>query len=428
MDFLILALLILLNGFFAMSEIALVTAKRSRLQKLADAGDSAAAVAIKLGAEPTRFLSTVQIGITAIGILNGIAGEAAFAEPFANWIISFDIDPELSHGIATTLVVLSITYLTIVLGELVPKRIGQSSAEPIALLMARPIALLALVSRPFVTLLAFSTETMLRLLNMHKQSDGDLTEDDIHAMLIEGSASGLIEKHEHAMVRKVLSLEDRSVSSLMTPRNDIVWLDCSQALNANLNTILNSSHSRFPVCDGDLQNVLGVVSAKHLLLQQLQGGECDLNSAIQPAVFVPESVTGMEILDQFRHSGVQMVLVVDEYGSVLGLLTLLDVLEALAGEFKTEHEAPEESWAIQRADGSWLLDGQIPIQELKDCLALKTIPEEDKSHYHTLSGMFMLLLGAVPRTGACVDWEGWRLEVVDMDGNRVDKILAAQIV
>jgi putative hemolysin len=427
MDFLILALLILLNGFFAMSEIALVTAKRSRLQKLADAGDSAAAVAIKLGAEPTRFLSTVQIGITAIGILNGIAGEAAFAEPFANWIIRYGVEPELSHGIATTLVVLSITYLTIVLGELVPKRIGQSSAEPIARLMARPIALLALVSRPFVTLLSFSTETMLRVLNMHKQRDGDLTEDDIHAMLIEGSESGLIEKHEHAMVRKVLNLEDRSVSSLMTPRNDIVWLDCSHELDTNLNTILNSSHSRFPVCDGDLQNVLGVVSAKHLLLQQLQGGKCDLKSAVQPAVYVPESVTGMEILDQFRHSGVQMVLVVDEYGSVLGLLTLLDVLEALAGEFKTEHEAPEESWAIQRADGSWLLDGQIPIQELKDCLDLRTIPDEDKSHYHTLSGMLMLLLGAVPRTGACVEWENWRLEVVDMDGNRVDKILAAQI-
>lgn len=426
MDVLILVALILLNGLFAMSEIALVTAKRSRLQKLAEEGDVAAALAIKLGAEPTRFLSTVQIGITAIGILNGIAGEAAFAEPFADWLMTHGLEEDTSSGIATALVVVVITYLTIVLGELVPKRIGQSSAETIARLMAAPIAFLALLSKPFVTLLALSTETVLRLLGKHKSSESDVTEDDIHALLSEGSESGIIEKHEHDMVRKVFQLEDRTVSSLMTPRSDIVWLDTEQPLEVNLERVLASSHSRFPVCKEALHNMLGIVSAKRLLRQCLAGESTDLTENLQPAVFVPESVTGMMVLDQFRDSGVQIVFVVDEYGEILGVVTLQDVLEALAGEFKSRD--PREDWAVQRADGSWLLDGLIPLPELKDRLGLKNAPDEEKGHYNTLSGMMMLLLGDVPRTGAIADWENWRFEIVDMDGNRVDKVLASRHV
>lgn len=424
MDVLILAALILLNGLLAMAEIALVTARRSRLQKLAEEGDAAAALAIKLGTEPTRFLSTVQIGITAIGILNGIAGQAAFADPLADWLMTFGLEPGTSAGLATTFVVVIITYLTIVFGELVPKRIGQSSAETIARLMAGPIALLSLLSRPFVTLLSLSTEAVLGLLGKNRKSDADLTEDDIHAMLVEGSESGLIEKHEHDMVRKVFQLEDRPISSLMTPRGDIVWLDTEQALADNLDKVLASTHSRFPVCREALHNMLGVISAKRLLRQQLQGENTDLTANLQPAVFVPESVTGMNVLDQFRDSGVQIVFVVDEYGEILGLVTLQDVLEALAGEFKSRD--PREGWAVQRADGSWLLDGLIPLPELKDRLALKSAPDEDKGHYNTLSGMMMLLLGDVPSTGATADWESWHLEVVDMDGNRVDKVLATR--
>ncbi len=426
MDVLILVALILLNGLFAMSEIALVTAKRSRLQKLAEEGDSPAALAIKLGAEPTRFLSTVQIGITAIGILNGIAGEAVFAEPLAKWLMTKGLEADTSSWVSTTLVVVIITYLTIVLGELVPKRIGQSNAETIARLMAPPVALLALLSKPFVTLLALSTETVLRLLGMHGNNDSDVTEDDIHALLSEGSESGVIEKHEHDMVRKVFQLEDRPVSSLMTPRSDIVWLDTEQPLEVNLERMLTSTHSRFPVCKEVLHNMLGVVSAKRLLRQCLQGETTDLTANLQPAVFVPESVTGMMVLEQFRDSGVQIVFVVNEYGEILGVVTLQDVLEALAGEFKSRD--PREDWAIQRADGSWLLDGLIPIPELKDRLGLKTAPEEDKGHYNTLSGMMMLLLGDVPRTAAVADWESWRFEIVDMDGNRVDKVLATRHV
>lgn len=425
MDVLILALLILLNGGFAMSEIALVTARRSRLQKLAEAGDSAAATAIKLGSEPTRFLSTVQIGITAIGILNGIAGEAAFADPLALWLDSIGLDdPELAHGIATTLVVICITYLTIVLGELVPKRIGQSHAETIARLMARPVALLALVSRPFVTLLSWSTENILRLLRVREQNNAELTEDDIHAVLSEGTESGIIEKHEHDMVRKVLRLEDRQVSSLMTPRSDIVWLDINDSMTTTIARVAQHAHSAFPVCDGDLQNVLGVTTPRQLLQLDHNKGH-DLRQAMSTALFVPETVTGMDMLAEFRQSGASIALVVDEYGGVVGIVSLLDLLEALTGEFGTTDE--DDRWAVQRDDGSWLLDGMISIPDLKDTLSLRSVPDEDSGHYNTVSGMVMALLGTVPRTGSHVVWEGWRLEVVDMDGNRVDKVLAERL-
>lgn len=425
MDVLILALLILLNGAFAMSEIALVTARRSRLQKLADEGDRAAATAIKLGTEPTRFLSTVQIGITAIGILNGIAGQAAFAEPLSLWFVSVGLDDsELAHGIATSLVVVCITFLTIVLGELVPKRIGQSHAETIARLMARPIALLALVSRPFVTLLSLSTACTLRLLRVREQNNSELTEDDIHAVLSEGTESGIIEKHEHDMVRKVLRLEDRQVSSLMTPRSDIVWLDINAPLATSIACVAQNTHSAFPVCDGDLQNVVGVTTPRQLLQLGHDNGN-DLRQAMSAALFVPETVTGMDMLAQFRQSSASIALVVDEYGGVVGVVSLLDLLEALTGEFGTTDE--DDRWAVQRENGSWLLDGMISIPDLKDTLALRSVPDEDSGHYNTISGMVMALLGTVPRTGAHVVWEGWRLEVVDMDGNRIDKVLAERV-
>lgn len=427
MDFVFLLALILLNGLFAMAEIALVTARRSRLQRLADEGDKPAALAVRLGEDPTRFMSTIQIGITAIGILNGIVGEAAFAAPLAQWMMGFGMEEGLASGLSTTLVVVLITYLTIVLGELVPKRIGQASSEKIARIMAGPIALLATLSRPFVALLTLSTKAVLGLFGKQEVSSADLTEDDIHAMLIEGSESGLIEKHEHDMVRKVFALEDRPIATLMTPRGDIVWLNVEDGLDENLQKVLDANHSRFPVCQGGLHQMLGVISAKRLLRQRMQGEIVDLLTNLQPGVFVPESMTGMKLLDQFRQSGVQIVFVVNEYGDVMGLVTLQDVLEALTGEFHSPRGAENDAWAVQRTDGSWLLDGLIPIPELKEHLGLKGVPEEDKNRYHTLSGMVMWLLGDVPKTGDIAHWEEWSLEVVDMDGNRLDKVLASRV-
>jgi putative hemolysin len=425
MELLLLIVLILLNGLFAMSEIALVTARRARLARLADDGDGASAVAVKLHDDPTRFLSTVQIGITSIGILSGIVGEAVFAAPLAQWMAELGLDAELSMIFATAVVVITITYFSIVVGELVPKRIGQSNPEGIARLVARPMRALAVVTRPFVRLLSFSTDTILRLIGLRQQDAQGVTEEEIHAMIEEGSESGVIEQQERDMVRNVFRLDDRQVGSLMIPRADIVYLNIDLPLDDNLRTVADSDHSRFLVCRGGLHEVLGTVSAKQLFNQSLKVGKVDLQSLLQPAVFVPETLTGMDLLDHFRASGTQMVVVVDEYGEVQGLVTLQDVLEAVTGEFKPRSQ--EDAWAVQRGDGSWLLDGLIPIPELKDRLELKAVPEEDKGRYHTLSGLVMWLLGRLPQTGDHGEWEGWRFEVVDLDGKRVDKVLASRL-
>ena len=425
MDILFLIALVLVNGAFAMSEIALVTARRARLARLAENGDGAAAVAVKLHDEPTRFLSTIQIGITSISILNGIVGEAILAVPLAIELQVLGLDTEASGIAATGLVVVVITYVSIVVGELVPKRIAQFDPEGIARLVARPMHLLALVTRPFERLLTFSTDTILHLMGQRPQEAQRVTEEEIQAMLEEGSEAGVIEREEHDMVRNVFRLDDRQVGSLMIPRADIVYLDVALPLEENLKWVVESEHSRFPVCRGGLHEVLGIVSTKQLLNQTLKGGLGDLGAQLQPAVFVPETLTGMDLLGDFRASDTQMVLVIDEFGEVQGLVTLQDVLEAVTGEFQPRNQ--EDAWAVQREDGSWLLDGLIPVPELKDRLALKTVPEEDKGRYHTLSGLMMWLLGRLPRTADVATWEGWRLEVVDLDGKRVDKVLASRL-
>jgi putative hemolysin len=425
MEILFLLFLIIINGIFAMSEIALITAKRSRLSKLAESGDKSAAAALKLGQEPTTFLSTIQIGITSIGILNGIVGEGALAQPLAVWLESIGMAHDASHIAATAFVVISITYITIVVGELVPKRLGQFNPEGAARLFARPMLMLATIARPFVRLLSASTDTLLRLMGKSPQAMPSVTEEEIHAMLEEGSEAGVIEQQEHDMVRNVFRLDDRQLGSLMVPRADIVYLDITRPLEENILRVTESEHSRFPVCNGGMQSLLGVVNAKQLLSQTLKGGLNDFTSQLQPYVYVPETLTGMELLDHFRTSGTQMVFVVDEYGEVQGLVTLQDMLEAVTGEFVPRNL--EDSWAIEREDGSWLLDGLIPVPELKDKLELLSVPEEDKGLYHTLSGLLMWCLGRMPQTGDVATWENWRLEIVDLDGNRIDKVLASKI-
>ncbi len=425
MEIVLLLALILLNGAFAMSEIALVTARKTRLQKLIDEGDQSAIAAAKLGEDPTRFLSTVQIGITSIGILNGIVGESVFAQPFSVWMVGMGLEETLASYISTGLVVLVITFVSIVLGELVPKRLGQLQPESVARLVARPMALLAIVTKPFVHLLAGTTHLVLRLLGVKIVENASVTEEEIHAMLAEGSSSGVIEHQEHAMVRNVFRLDDRQITSLMVPRSDIAYLDVGHSWEDNLKVIQTAEHSRFPVVNGGLDNILGVVNVKQLFAASVQGHTPDLNTGLQAPAFVPESLTGMELLQNIRSSGVQMAFIVDEYGEVQGIVTLQDIMEAITGEFKTLH--PQDAWAVQRTDGSWLLDGLIPIPELKDRLGLAAVPEEDKERYQTLSGMLMLLLGRIPRAADTVDWEDWRFEIVDMDGNRIDKVLASSL-
>jgi putative hemolysin len=425
MDVAILLALIAINALFAMAEVALLTAKRSKLQRMVDAGDRQAAAALELGEDPNRFLSTVQVGITTIGILNGVVAESALSAPFAVWLESVGVASQTSGWLASTLIVVIITYLSIVLGELVPKRIGQSNPEPIARIVARPMLTLAQIARPLVKLLSGSTQVLLRMVGIRNAGTPVVTEEEIHALLEEGSDAGIIEENERQMVRNVFRLDDRQITSLMVPRSDIICLDLDEPLNENLQRIQGSEHSRFPVCKGGFNEVVGIINAKVLLAQTLRGETPDFKTDLQPAVFVPESLTGMELLEHFKSSGVQMAFVIDEYGEIQGLITLQDLIEAIAGEFKPDDH--EDAWAIQRQDGSWLLDGIIPVPELKDTLGLETVPEEDKGRYNTLSGMLMLLMGCIPTAGEAVEWESWRFEVVDMDGKRIDKVLATPL-
>jgi putative hemolysin len=424
MDVAILLALILLNGAFAMSEIALVAARKTRLQPLAEEGDAGALAALRLHEGPTRFLSTIQIGITSIGILNGIVGEAALAPVLAGWLHARGLEGKFVDYASTAAVVVLITYFSIVLGELVPKRLAQLDPEAVARQVARPMELLARVAQPFVALLAGSTRLVLRALGLKDAQARPVTEEEIHALLVEGSESGAIEEEEHDIVRNVFRLDDRQIGSLMVPRRDVVSLDLDLPWEENAKRIEESGHTRYPVVRGGLRDIVGVISARNLLRRALRGQPPQWESDLQPAVFVPESLTGMELLQNFRASGRQLAFVVDEYGEVLGIVTLRDVLEAITGEFRSGRA--EDQWAVMRDDGTWLVDGLIPIPELKDRLGLDgELPEEER--YHTLSGMLMMLLGRLPQTGDKADWDGWRFEIVDMDGKRIDKVLASAL-
>jgi putative hemolysin len=424
MDLAILFALIILNGVFAMSEIALVAARKARLQPLAEEGDPGAVAALRLHQEPTDFLSTVQIGITSISILNGIVGEAALAPVLVEWLRERGVEGRAVGYASTALVVAVITYFSIVLGELVPKRLGQLDPEAVARRVARPMEWLSRVGRPFVKLLAGSTRIVLRALGVGEAQARPVTEEEIDALLAEGSDAGVIEEEEHDMVRNVFRLDDRQIGSLMVPRRDVVSLDMNLPWEENVKRIEETGHTRYPVVRAGLRDIVGVISARALLKRALHGQAPDWQADLQPPVFVPESLTGMELLQNFRNSGVQLAFVVDEYGEVLGIVTVRDVLEAITGEFRSARA--EDQWAVRRDDGSWLLDGLIPIPELKDRLELKQLPEEER--YHTLSGMLMMLSGRLPQTGDTADWAGWRFEIVDMDGKRIDKVLASREV
>ncbi len=427
MEILFLFALILLNGLFALSEIALVTARKARLQKLADAGDRAAAAAIRLGEDPTRFLSTIQIGITSIGILNGIVGELTLAHPLADWLVRLGVAEEYSLIGATLLVVILITYFTIVVGELVPKRIGQTYPEILARWVAKPINGLAITTQPFVWLLSASTHGLLRLLHLDSHAtDSGVTAEEIHAILAEGTSTGVIESQEHTMVRNVFRLDDRQIASLMVPRGDVVVLDLDHSFDENMARVKQSGYARFPVVQGDMTQLVGLIDVRTWLANALQGAQRELaEQPLQQPLYVPETMSGMELLDHFRRSDEHMAFVIDEYGEIQGIVTVQDLIEAITGEFSSAN--PEDSWAIEREDGSWLLDGHIPIPELKDCLDLKTVPEEARGRYHTLSGMMMLLSGQIPKESDSVHWEGWRFEIVDMDGRTIDKVWASRL-
>lgn len=422
MDFLLIAFLILLNGLFAMSEMALSVSRKARLAAMAEAGDAGAQAAMALMEHPTRFLSTIQVGITSIAILNGIIGEAAFSAELSQWLRAKGMPPRVSEYAATAIVVAIITYVTIVFGELVPKRIGQLYPESVARWAARPMAWLAKAAGPFVKLLSASTQATLKVLAIDTTTPRGMTEEEIAHSLEEGVAAGVVEQHEHQMVRNVFHLDDRALGSMMVPRSEIDWLDASLTVAQALSRLGQSgSHSWYPVCRGSLDDVVGVVSVAGLLAHDVDAAR-PLEPYAVPAMFVPETLTGMELLEQFRTRSARLVFVVDEYGVVQGLITPHDVLEAITGELQPRTHA--EAWATQREDGSWLLDGTMPVAELKARLDIKDLPEEDKGRYNTLAGLLMAVSGHLPATGERIDCAEWVFEVIDLDGKRIDKVLA----
>lgn len=425
MEAVLLIVLILVNGLFAMIEVAVIASRKARLARLAETGDPFARSALSVAEHPTRSLSTIQIGITSIGILNGIVGEAAFARPLGEWAASFGLPPGPSHVVATALVVIIVTYLSIVLGELVPKRLGQIAPESLLRIFAQPLLTLGALNKPFVRLLSASTDLLLKAMGAPRPAAHAVTEEEIHLVLAEGSAAGVIEDSERRIVQNVFGLDERPLASLMVPRSDIVALDVEASPEAVMRQLESADYSRYPVYRGSLDQVVGVVRTRRLLLRLHSTAALDLAEVMEPPLFVPATLTAMALLDQFRASGGQsMAFIVDEYGAVQGLVTVHDIVEAIAGEFSTP--AADESWAVRRADGSWLLDGALAISDLKRHLGFTTLPGDDDARYQTLGGMMLVIFGRIPAAGDSAEWEGWRLEIVDMDGKRIDKVLASR--
>jgi len=425
MELLLIVFLTLLNGVFAMSELALAASRKARLTAMADEGDKGAVASLSLLDNPNQFLSTIQIGITSIGVLNGIVGEAAFSDDLARWFQVLGLSAAVSGVTATALVVTLITFTTIIFGELVPKRIGQLYPEQVSRLVARPMLWLARVAGPFVKLLSGSTAAILKLLRIDTNAARGMTEEEISASLEEGVDAGVIEVHEHRMVQNVFSLDDRPLASLMVPRSEVDWLDASMTVFDSLQKVgrdgAQQAHSWYPVCRGSLDDVIGKISLAHLLELGAQAPGT-LADYVTAAVFVPETLNGMDLLEQFRTKVGRLLLVVDEYGVVQGLLTPHDLLEAITGELQPGIKS--DAWATQRDDGSWLLDGLMPINELKSRLAVDALPAEDRGRYNTLAGLLMAVSGHLPGTGERIVCADWVFEVVDLDGKRIDKVLA----
>ena len=440
MDFLLIVFLTLLNGVFSMSELALASSRKARLNAMAESGDKGSQAALALLDNPTQFLSSVQVGITSIGMLNGIIGEAAFSGGVSVWLQKLGITVGAADISATALVVVAITYVTIVFGELVPKRIGQLYPEVVARLVSRPMMWVAAAAKPFVWLLSFSTHAVLKLLRVDNSAGRAVTEEEIAASLEEGVDAGLIEEHEHQMVQNVFLLDDRLLTSNMLPRASIEWLDASDTVAQAIVKAGTTGHSWYPVCRDGLDDVVGVVNVAKLLASRSQihltppEQATTINPFVDdrieayavPAVFVPETLSGMELLEQFRAKSTRILFVVDEYGVVQGLMTPMDMLEAITGELQTG--AQLDAWAIQREDGSWLIDGVMPVSELKARLDIKELPEEDRGRYNTVAGLLQSVSGRLLKTADWVECAGWRFEVLDLDGKRIDKVLASLVV
>lgn len=424
-EILIILLLTILNGILAMSEISIVSARKTRLQQTANAGDPRARVALDLANSPNLFLSTTQIGITLVGILAGAFGGATIANRLDILLAQLAPLAPYSQAISLALVVVAITYFSLIIGELVPKRLALNNPERIAAAIAAPMHGLARLASPIVRLLSFSTDTVLRLFGIKASPEAPVTDEEIKIMMQQGIKAGTFEEVEQDMVEQVLRLGDRQISALMTPRPNIDWIDLDDPLSVSQQKITRQHHSYYLVCRGSFDNILGVVHVKDLLAQSLGGKPIDFQSILRPPLFVPESMPVFRVLEQFKQTGVHIAIAVDEYGVVQGLMTLNDILQALVGEVPVADE-PVRPEIIRREDGSWLVDGMLPSDQVKELLGTHQLPGEGRTNFQTLGGMIMGYLGRIPLPADHFEWQNWRFEVVDMDGKRVDKVLIAK--
>ena len=421
LDLFIILCLIFINGLFAMSEIAVVSSKRMRLQKLAEEGSKAAAAALKLADEPSRFLSTVQIGITLIGIFNGAFGEASLVSRLSPAIEH--IFGQYAYQVSLAVVVMGITFASLIFGELVPKRLAMHYPERVAMLISLPMTWLSRLVSPFVWVLSVSTDFVLRLLGMSGKKGDQLTEEDISGILSEGATAGLFEKTEHEIVARALSLDDKHIATIMTPRSEVHYIDINAPLEETLAIIADSPYSRFPVVENELDNMIGIVDAGSLFEQQIRGEQTDIRAVMKPVRFVPETISAMDLLETLQQNRSEIAVVINEYGEVEGVVTLRDILKVLVGNSIPINE-DQHSDAIQRKDGSWLLDGTMTLDRFREVMDSKVFfPDEDLEHYHTLAGFVMHQLGHIPREAESFTWKEFYFEVVDMDKHRIDRLL-----
>ena len=412
--------LILLNGVFAMSELAVVSSRRARLKRLVSRGSRGAAAALRLIDDPSGFLSTVQIGITVIGIGAGAYGGATLGEQWGAYLNTFSLFHPYGEALGMGLVIMTITYFSLVLGELVPKRLALHNPERIAVVVAPPMIVLSKVTAPLVWLMRTSIDAVLRAIRLGTPRETAITEDEVKSLITEGTQSGVFVPQEREMIEGVLRLADRTVRVIMTPRNEVVWLDANADPKLIQRQIAESGFSHFPVCRGDIDELVGIVHAKALLDAALRGEPLAIAKHIHEPMVVPESTSSLRLLEQFKKSGVHVAIVVDEFGMVEGLVTLTDIMESIIGDLTERGETPAPE-TVRREDGSWLVDGIMPIDEFEDKLGLHGYKSQGK--FETVGGFVLHVLGHFPVTGEHFMYEGTRFEVLDMDGHRVDKVL-----
>ncbi|MDP2835439.1 MAG: hemolysin family protein [Methanobacteriaceae archaeon] len=417
-------MLILFNGMLAMSEIAVISSRKIKLQKMSQEGNKGADITIELLESPNQFLSAVQIGITLIGILAGAFGGATISIYLNNYLSGFSFLAPYSDTLSIIIVVLIITYFSLVVGELFPKRIGLNNPEKISVKIARPLQILSRITSPVVSLLSISTDSLLRLIGSKKESSNKVTEDEIKLLIKEGLEAGTVEKEEEDIIKRVFRLDQQKVGSLMTPKTEIIWLDLDDHLEEVEKQIIESERSIFPVGKDELNNFLGVVQTKDMLGSILNGEKISIESNLKEPLVIPEILPILDVLNLFKENKnyVHMAMVVDEYGSIEGLITLNDILEALVGDIPSLDE-PNEPKAILRKDGSWLVDGYLSAEEFKEVLNIEKLPDENKGNFNTIGGFIMSYTGKVPDTGEIFQWENIEFEIIDMDGHHIDKIL-----